>query len=377
MEDQIFILNSNDELIELNESKFKSELIFQELLENYPNLISGSQIDPDDPRRWILISREVGIPKEENGSNIWSIDHLFLDQDGIPTLVEVKRSTDRRIRREVVGQMLDYAANCVKYWTIAEIRNKYEEKCRLKNLDVEAELSELLGAQNDSEKYWEKVDVNLKAGKIRLLFIADSIPKELQRIIEFLNEQMSPAEVLGVEIKQFANNKLKTLVPRVIGKTTSADIKKGQNQFNKWDEESFYHELSRRNSPKSVDIIKYVLDNLKNKVTRFWYGQGKNTGTIIPVLDKLEYSNQLFAIYTYGKIEIYFQYIKAKPPFDDYNKRKLILEKLNKIGGINLSLDKLDKRPSFEINALDSIEKQNKFLKVFDWIISELNKSQK
>jgi hypothetical protein len=33
------------------------------------------------------------------------------DQNAVPTLVEVKRSSDTRIRREVVGQMLDYAAN--------------------------------------------------------------------------------------------------------------------------------------------------------------------------------------------------------------------------------------------------------------------------
>jgi hypothetical protein len=31
-----------------------------------------------------------------------------LDQDAVPTLVEVKRSSDTRIRREVMGQMSDY-----------------------------------------------------------------------------------------------------------------------------------------------------------------------------------------------------------------------------------------------------------------------------
>lgn len=235
----------------------------------------------------------------------------------------------------------------------------------------------MIGEESDSEKFWEKVDVNLKAGKIRLLFVADIIPKELQRIIEFMNEQMSPAEVLGVEIKQFSNNKIKTLVPRVIGKTSNADIKKGQNQFNQWTEESFFEELKRRNGENSVKVIKHILDELQNKVTRFWYGQGKNTGSIIPVLDKEEYSNQLFAIYTYGKIEVYFQYLKEKPPFDNYDKRKLILEKLNDIQGVNLSIDKLDKRPSFEINLLNTIEKQDKFISAFNWIIDELNKSQK
>jgi hypothetical protein len=63
-----------------------------------------------DPRRFLLVRREAPVPDRENGGIRWSIDHLFLDQDAIPTLVEVKRSSDTRIRREVVGQMLDYAA---------------------------------------------------------------------------------------------------------------------------------------------------------------------------------------------------------------------------------------------------------------------------
>ena len=60
----------------------------------------------------------MALPSEEDGSNRWSVDHLFVDQDGVPTIVEVKRSTDTRIRREVIGQMLDYAANGVRYWPI-------------------------------------------------------------------------------------------------------------------------------------------------------------------------------------------------------------------------------------------------------------------
>ena len=38
-------------------------------------------------------------PAEERG--VGHVDHVFLDKDGIPTLVEVKRSGDTRIRRQV------------------------------------------------------------------------------------------------------------------------------------------------------------------------------------------------------------------------------------------------------------------------------------
>ena len=36
-----------------------------------------------------------------------------------------------------------------------------------------------------------------------MIFVADALPYGLVRVIEFLNEQMSPAEVLGVELCQF------------------------------------------------------------------------------------------------------------------------------------------------------------------------------
>ena len=36
-----------------------------------------------------------------------------------------------------------------------------------------------------------------------MIFVADLIPPELQRVVEFLNSQMDPAEVLAVEIRQF------------------------------------------------------------------------------------------------------------------------------------------------------------------------------
>ena len=43
-----------------------------------------------------MLSREVGVPGEEGGPGRWSLDHLLLDQDAIPTLVEVKRSSDAK-----------------------------------------------------------------------------------------------------------------------------------------------------------------------------------------------------------------------------------------------------------------------------------------
>jgi hypothetical protein len=60
-----------------------------------------------------------------------------------------------------------------------------------------------------------------------MLFVADETPPELQRIVEFLNEQMQAAEVLAIEIKQYVGEGHKTLVPRLIGQTAKAQATKG------------------------------------------------------------------------------------------------------------------------------------------------------
>ena len=194
----IYLVRSDGQLVEMTEQDYVSEDRLQELLAKYPNLLAGDQIDNDEPRRWLLISREVALASEEDGAGRWSVDHLFLDQDAIPTIVEVKRSADTRIRREVVGQMLDYAANAVVYWSVERLRGRFEENRE----DPEQDLMEILEIpEPDQEEFWRKVKTNLQAGKVRLIFVADEIPAELRRVVEFLNQQMDPAEVLAIETK--------------------------------------------------------------------------------------------------------------------------------------------------------------------------------
>lgn len=227
----IYLLQNGDELVEMRQQEYDSEKILQEWLAKYPNLLSGDQIDRKEPLRWLLISREMKLASDETGASRWSVDHLFLDQNAVPTLVEVKRSTDTRIRREVVGQMLDYAANGVMYWPIERLRSTFEAQCTLKDQDPEEVLTTFLAGSEedeaDSERFWQTVKTNLQAGKIRLLFVADSIPPELRSIVEFLNRQMDPAEVLALEIKKYEGKGVISLVPQVIGLTAEAQQKKG------------------------------------------------------------------------------------------------------------------------------------------------------
>ena len=164
MSGKIYLIQDDETLHALSEHSYASEDRLQILLAKYPDLLAGDQMNEAAPRRWLLVSREYGVPDTEGGTNRWSLDHLFLDQDGIPTLVEVKRSSDTRARREVVAQMLDYAANGVVYWPVEEIRAKFKASCQSEE-DAAHQIAALAGSEPQDEaataEFWSKVKINL------------------------------------------------------------------------------------------------------------------------------------------------------------------------------------------------------------------------
>ena len=254
-QDTIFLLSSEGQLDEIPHRPYQTEDLLQELIDRHPELLVGEQIDRDDPPRWLMVQREAGIPDSEGGCDRWSIDHVLLDQHGRPTLVEVKRSTDTRIRREVVGQMLDYAANALKYWPKDRIRELAANQCGgLENLETRL-LDLLKDPQADIEAFWQIVDRNLREGEMRLLFVADLIPTELRRIIEFLNEHMPRVEVLGVEIRQYERAGTRVLVPRVVGQTESARQDKTRRTVSKPLTEQQFFERLDENASKSYRLL--------------------------------------------------------------------------------------------------------------------------
>ena len=380
MSKQIYLIKKDGSLEPLKESSYMSEEDFQILLEQYPDLLAGDQIDENNPRRWLLISREMGIPSEYEEADRWSVDHLFLDQDGIPTLVEVKRSSDTRIRREVVGQMLDYAANAVIYWPIETIRAKFEAYCAIHNIDPDNQVLELLDINEDEgtlvEEFWNRVATNLRAGKIRLVFVADEIPSELKRIVEFLNSQMNPAEVLAVEVKQFVGEGIRTLVPKVIGQTARSEQKKSYLTGKQWDENSFFQKLRSERGEKEAEVARQILEWAKEHMPSIWWGHGKIYGGFIPGIEHKGKWHQLIEVWTNGYVELQFQYMKTKsPPFKKREKRLEFLHRCNAIEGINLPEEAIDKRPNLPLSIFINGKALGQFLSVLEWAVGEILKS--
>ena len=160
------------------EQPYEAEDVLQQLLADYPSLLAGDQ-DSAVRKRWLFVKRELGVAAEEDAPDRWSLDHLFLDEEGAPTLIEVKRSSDTRIRREVVGQMLDYAANGAELWGLEKILYCLRVPLPRMPMRLLARSPSPSPPRTTPERYWERVGVNLKAGKLRLIFVADVIPAEL------------------------------------------------------------------------------------------------------------------------------------------------------------------------------------------------------
>lgn len=356
----------------MKQQHFETEDIFQELIERYPSILAGDQMNPNDPRQWIFISREMGVPSEAGGGTQWFLDHLFIDQDGIPTFVEVKRATDTRIRREVVAQMLDYAANATSYWEIETLRACYESQLEKGNT-ISLESLGITAAKEDL--FWQNVMTNLKVGRVRLLFVADEIPASLQRIIEFLNEQMTETEVLGLEIKHYVSaDGLKTLVPHIIGRTVTAAQAKKQEK-GQWDEPRFFDDVIQVSGEQAANVCRKLLRGFETFGCRIWWGKGQNHGSFIPVFDGQLASHQLCSIYQSDKttlIELQFQYFKE--PFLQMDAKKRLKEKFEQIPGVSIDEQRLSKRPSFDYSLLLQEEHLQLFLNIYKEYIEEVKK---
>jgi hypothetical protein len=376
----IYLIRDEGQLVEMSEMAYDSEDLLQGLLARYPSLLAGDQIDSTAPRRWLLISREVPIASEEGGAWRWSVDHIFIDQDAVPTLVEVKRSADTRTRREVVGQMLDYAANVVVYWPVEQMQARFEQRCSDEGREPFEVLAESLGHDVDFDQFWQQAKTNLQAGRIRMVFVADRIPTELQRIVEFLNAQMDPAAVLAVEVRQYVGQGHRAMVPRVLGQTAAAQQKKFSTiqPARQWDEETFFHALEDTSGPDVAAAGRRILQWARSRGFALRWGKGRKHGGVYPELGRGGQPCRPVGILTNGRVEINFggaAGMRSWPPFDREEKRREFWTRLEEIDGVKLSTNNLAGWPEFSLAALTGDAAMERFLGTLDWFVQEVTAS--
>lgn len=380
--DSIYLLHQDGELVPVQLAPYAFEDEIQGLLEHHPELLPGAQIDSESPLRWLLVKREAGVPAAEGGGGWWALDHLLVDQTGVPTLVEIKRSSDTRARREVVAQMLEYAANGTAYWDVGVLRAWFEETAKSTGRDPESILSAHIGdAELSHDQFWDRVRDNLRAGHVRCVFLADSISPTLRRLVEFLNEHLDAVEVLAVELPQYASTdgSWRALVPRLVGQTERARAAKATapSASRQWNEERFMAEVESRLLPKDAATFRTVLEWCKAHAVVRWGRRVTYPGfrpliasagrKYVPFIAWLDLSTNR------GSIEIDFEYLKGHPAFSARERRIELLTRLNQ-QGLSVPAERIEGRPSVALEILRDEPILTSFLGTMDWVVGVIKK---
>jgi hypothetical protein len=144
---------------------------------------------------------------------------------------------------------------------------------------------------------------------------------------------------------------------------------------NQWDEESFFAVLEHHKGTPSAQIARQILDWVRARHMGIWWGQGVRYGSFFPLFEYFNVVHFPIAVWTNGKIEIQFQHMLRRIPFDAEDKRREFLDYLNSIDGINIPQDGIRRRPSFPISTLQDKTRLEQFLRVLDWYIEEVKNS--
>jgi hypothetical protein len=379
MSGKIYLLDEGSRLRAMTESAYDSEKLLQRLLAEYPDLLAGDQMNPENPRRWLLVAQEMSVPDGKGGSKRWSLDHLFLDQDAIPTLVEVKRSSDTRIRREVVGQMMDYAANGVAHWPLEEIVAKFKARCAARGLDPEQELAALLDETQDADDYWAQVKKNLAEGRVRIVFLADAIPSELRSIVEFLNEQMDRSEVLAIEVKQFVGEGVTALVPRVLGQSERALKKKAATAGPRTDiaEAEFLAHVAATRPPEERRVFEQFIAWARKEGLEDSFTKGPKGFQFLPILRVGAQSLRPANVNAKGWVRISMRSVRIYSPFDEPASREELFQKIKHLPDLELTDAGMEGFPKIPIPGLTDDRQLSSLLAALSWLVAQLRRTRR
>jgi hypothetical protein len=171
--------------------------------------------------RVFTVARELSIP------GVGFVDVVLADELGRLVVVECKLWRNPQARREVVGQILDYARELSRYG--------YEDLQRQVSIatgrggNVLFELARDAGSTIDEADFVDRVTRDLAAGRFLLLVVGDGIGEGTRRIGEYLRDQPGLAfEFALIEMAEYryaddAGCERVIVQPRVLAQTVTIE----------------------------------------------------------------------------------------------------------------------------------------------------------
>ncbi|MEG3614329.1 hypothetical protein [Isoptericola haloaureus] len=185
-----------------------SEDEIQGLVFAHPEVLPVAELD-DDFAPLLPIGREIG-------TSAGPIDALFVSPHGGLTLVEAKLWRNPEARREVVGQIVDYART-VATWSYGDLDAACRRSCGRSLWD----LAHDAGA-DDERRFVDAVSANLRAGRLLLLVVGDGIREDVEAMAAYLQDTPQLHYRLGlVELAIYEDPErgVRVAVPSVVART--------------------------------------------------------------------------------------------------------------------------------------------------------------
>lgn len=151
------------------------------------------------------------------------IDNFLVTPTGLPIIVECKLWRNPQGRREVVGQILDYAKELSR-WSSSDLQREVTRCLKWKQEgDPISRILQDAGFKINEIEFNDNLTKNLRRGRMLLLVVGDGIREGVEAITEYLQSHIGLHFSLGlVELPVFLlPDGQRLVVPRVLARTTN------------------------------------------------------------------------------------------------------------------------------------------------------------
>lgn len=188
-----------------------SEAAIQKLIFAHPSCLPIREIDP-------LFCNPVPLCVELN-TPAGPIDILMITPSGLPVLVECKLWRNPEGRREVVGQILDYAKELSR-WSSSDLQREVSRRLKSEGNTLLERVREA-GHAVDEMEFNDALTLNLRRGRFLLLIVGNGIREGVEAITEYLQLHAGLHFTLGlVELPIYSHpNGDRIVVPRILART--------------------------------------------------------------------------------------------------------------------------------------------------------------
>lgn len=190
------------------------EAEIQALVHAHPGALPIAEIDP-------MFTGAVAVCREMQLGKAGRVDNFLITPSGLPVLVECKLWRNPEARREVVGQILDYA-KVLSRWSFSDLQREVSIRTG-KGPDALLDLVRTADPKIDEIRFTDAVTINLRRGRFLLLILGDGIREDVEAIASYLQAHAGLHFTFGlVEFPIFRLPDGERLVtPRVVARTNT------------------------------------------------------------------------------------------------------------------------------------------------------------